>query len=254
MCGSGPTPALRSPCGRRVGCRSTPEPQLCGRPPGGAIATDVARMRKRNGSMHVPPHERPACSLSSHGLNRRLGLSGDDVTDADPRQALNLAVAALLVEILRADLRRGWRGTRTGDRARSCGCSGSPRRPAGHWWRMPSARSTARTTFTSSRRRSIARSRTPKNCACSSSSGASPQADDAVVHKYEEHLIRRIADLLHVPHSGFIAAKLRAERERAGSVTGVAEYAPASSKTRPIASQFPAAELAAPGLARVRSA
>ena len=36
------------------------------------------------------------------------------------------------------------------------------------------------------------------------------RADDTV-HKYEEHLIRRIADLLHVPHSGFIAAKLRAE-------------------------------------------
>jgi uncharacterized tellurite resistance protein B-like protein len=33
---------------------------------------------------------------------------------------------------------------------------------------------------------------------------------DATIHKYEEHLIRRVADLLHVPHSGFIAAKLRA--------------------------------------------
>lgn len=34
------------------------------------------------------------------------------------------------------------------------------------------------------------------------------RADD-VVHKYEEHLIRRIADLLHVPHRDFIAAKIR---------------------------------------------
>jgi len=33
---------------------------------------------------------------------------------------------------------------------------------------------------------------------------------DAVVHKYEEHIIRRIADLLHVSHREFIAAKLRA--------------------------------------------
>jgi uncharacterized tellurite resistance protein B-like protein len=32
---------------------------------------------------------------------------------------------------------------------------------------------------------------------------------DQTVHKYEEHLIRRVADLLHVPHSGYIAAKLR---------------------------------------------
>ena len=34
---------------------------------------------------------------------------------------------------------------------------------------------------------------------------------DERVHKYEEHLIRRIADLLHVPHSAYIAAKLRSE-------------------------------------------
>ena len=33
---------------------------------------------------------------------------------------------------------------------------------------------------------------------------------DLTVHKYEEHLIRRVADLLHVPHSAFIATKLRA--------------------------------------------
>jgi uncharacterized tellurite resistance protein B-like protein len=36
---------------------------------------------------------------------------------------------------------------------------------------------------------------------------------DSVVHKYEEHVIRRIADLLHVPHRAFIAAKLRAEAD-----------------------------------------
>lgn len=33
---------------------------------------------------------------------------------------------------------------------------------------------------------------------------------DATVHKYEEHLIRRVADLLYVSHREFIAAKLRA--------------------------------------------
>jgi uncharacterized tellurite resistance protein B-like protein len=30
------------------------------------------------------------------------------------------------------------------------------------------------------------------------------------LHIYEEHLVRKIADLLHVPHSAFIAAKLNA--------------------------------------------
>ena len=39
---------------------------------------------------------------------------------------------------------------------------------------------------------------------------------DATVHKYEEHLIRRVADLLHVPHSGYIAAKLRAAESMPG--------------------------------------
>lgn len=40
---------------------------------------------------------------------------------------------------------------------------------------------------------------------------------DTTVHKYEEHLIRRVADLLHVPHSGFIAAKLRATSSQPSS-------------------------------------
>ena len=33
---------------------------------------------------------------------------------------------------------------------------------------------------------------------------------DETVHKYEEHIIRRVSDLLHVSHREFIAAKLRA--------------------------------------------
>jgi uncharacterized tellurite resistance protein B-like protein len=35
---------------------------------------------------------------------------------------------------------------------------------------------------------------------------------DSAVHEYEEHLIRRVCDLLHLSHSQFIAAKLRAQR------------------------------------------
>jgi uncharacterized tellurite resistance protein B-like protein len=35
---------------------------------------------------------------------------------------------------------------------------------------------------------------------------------DERLHKYEEHLIRRIADLLHLRHSEFIATKLRSQR------------------------------------------
>jgi uncharacterized tellurite resistance protein B-like protein len=33
---------------------------------------------------------------------------------------------------------------------------------------------------------------------------------DHTVHKFEEHLVRRLADLLHVPHSVFIQSKHRA--------------------------------------------
>ena len=34
------------------------------------------------------------------------------------------------------------------------------------------------------------------------------------LHLYEEHLVRKIADLLHVPHSAFITAKLNTSGER----------------------------------------
>lgn len=34
-------------------------------------------------------------------------------------------------------------------------------------------------------------------------------AADGDIHKYEDHLIRRIAELLYVPHSDFIRAKLK---------------------------------------------
>ena len=37
---------------------------------------------------------------------------------------------------------------------------------------------------------------------------------DDVLHRYEEHLIRKVADLIHVPHSAFIAAKLRVQDAR----------------------------------------
>lgn len=33
---------------------------------------------------------------------------------------------------------------------------------------------------------------------------------DQHLHHYEEHVIRRLSELLHVPHSAFIAAKHRA--------------------------------------------
>lgn len=40
--------------------------------------------------------------------------------------------------------------------------------------------------------------------------------DDGVIDKYEEALIRKIADLIYLPHSQFIKAKLAAEKAIAG--------------------------------------
>jgi uncharacterized tellurite resistance protein B-like protein len=39
---------------------------------------------------------------------------------------------------------------------------------------------------------------------------------DNELHRYEEHLIRRVADLIYVPHSAFIATKLRVQDARRG--------------------------------------
>lgn len=40
---------------------------------------------------------------------------------------------------------------------------------------------------------------------------------DAHLSAHEQHLVRKIADLLYVPHSAYIAAKMRAKDEGAGS-------------------------------------
>ena len=36
---------------------------------------------------------------------------------------------------------------------------------------------------------------------------------DSTVHKLEEHLVRKLADLLHVPHSAFMQSKHRAAKQ-----------------------------------------
>lgn len=36
---------------------------------------------------------------------------------------------------------------------------------------------------------------------------------DGNLHHYEEHLVRKVAELIYVPHSAFIAAKLRAREQ-----------------------------------------
>ena len=53
---------------------------------------------------------------------------------------------------------------------------------------------------------------------------------DEQIDAFEEHTIRRIADLLYVPHQRFIEAKLAARGEALGG-TGTSQVTPDSDKT-----------------------
>lgn len=139
-------------------------------------------------------------------LSRHLGKETADAA-GDRAAAVNLAVAALLVEILRADY-----ATTADERAQVMGSirhllgldHGACEELLGLAERsIDEAHDLYQ--FTSEINRSWSaedKSRLLEQL------WRVAQAD-ATVHKYEEHLIRRIADLLHVPHREFIAAKLR---------------------------------------------
>ncbi|MGB5101969.1 MAG: TerB family tellurite resistance protein [Steroidobacteraceae bacterium] len=139
-------------------------------------------------------------------LSRHLGKDSADST-SERAAAVNLAVAALLVEILRADY-----ATTAAERAQVLasirGLLGLDQ-AACEALLEDAERSIDEAhdlyQFTSEINRSWSaedKSRLVEQL------WQVAQAD-ATVHKYEEHLIRRIADLLHVSHREFIAAKLR---------------------------------------------
>jgi uncharacterized tellurite resistance protein B-like protein len=136
----------------------------------------------------------------------RFGVEDAAVDDAT---GLNLAVAVLLVEVLRADysVEPGERRQIVESLGRQLGLGEVDSQEL-----LELAESKAEDTndlyqFTSQVNRA---------CTDAEKRGLVEQLwrvalADSVVHKYEEHMIRRIADLLHVPHRAFIAAKLRAE-------------------------------------------
>ena len=145
-------------------------------------------------------------------IARQLGMAPGDPASADPNQALNLAVAALLFEILRADYE-----VAVGEREAVIAAVG----------RLLNLTAQASEALVADAEREIDKSHDLYQFTSLVNRSYS-DADklqlleqlwrvamaDEVVHKYEEHLIRRIADLLYVPHAGFIAAKLRAAAER----------------------------------------
>jgi uncharacterized tellurite resistance protein B-like protein len=140
-------------------------------------------------------------------ITRNLG-GGDEEGGATREQARNLAVAALLVEVLRADY----------------AVDGSERRQVaasiGGILGLDAAQCEELLVEAEQevdRAHDLHQFTTELNRALTHDAKLDlveqlwrvAQAD-ATVHKYEEHIIRRISGLLHVSHREFIAAKLRA--------------------------------------------
>ena len=135
-------------------------------------------------------------------------LSGSDSAAAEDGDGLRLAVAALMVEVLRAD-----HGTDEVERRQVVESIGR---------QLGLGESDGRELLELAERRveashDLYQFTSQVNRVCNETEKLRlveqlwrVASADSVIHKYEEHLIRRIADLLHVPHRDFIVAKLRA--------------------------------------------
>lgn len=142
-------------------------------------------------------------------LTRHLGA--ERKAEIDPAHALKLAVAALLVEVLRADYEVGTeeRLQVVASTSRLLGLGEDESAALVAEAERHIDRSHDLYQFTSQVNRAFGDA---EKLQLLEALWRVARAD-ATVHKYEEHLIRRIADLLHMPHSGFITAKLRASAE-----------------------------------------
>ena len=139
-------------------------------------------------------------------ITRTLG--SDEVDEGAREQARNLAVAALLVEVLRADYATAEAERRqVVESLRGILGLGEPESAellaeAEH--QVDKAHDLHQ--FTAQINRALAHDEKLRVIEQMWRVARS----DATVHKYEEHIIRRVSDLLHVSHREFIAAKLRA--------------------------------------------
>ena len=147
---------------------------------------------------------------STRSLLDRLLRPDDPQTDQATDDALKLAVAALLVEVVQADFE-----TSIVEREQVLGSLAL----------LLELDADARAALLELASREIDQAHDLHQFTSRVNEGFTPERKlllleqlwrvaraDQRVHKYEEHLIRRIADLLHVPHSAFITAKLRSER------------------------------------------
>lgn len=140
-------------------------------------------------------------------ITRRGAAATDDVA---AEGGLNLAVAALLVEVLRADydVAPGERQQVVDSVARLLGLDAEASRELVTEAERQIDRSHDLYQFTSQINRVYDDA---GKIRVLEALWRVARADETV-HKYEEHLIRRVADLLHVRHADFIAAKLRSDR------------------------------------------
>ena len=127
--------------------------------------------------------------------------------DADREQALRLAVAALLIEVTHLDHEVTPEEKAAVDLAvrRHMGLSGETVAELLQYAERERADSTDYYQFTLLINREYDAARKVELIELM---WRIAYADDAL-HRYEEHLIRKIAELLYVPHSAFIAAKHR---------------------------------------------
>jgi len=139
-------------------------------------------------------------------ITRNLGAAAED-DGAAREQARNLAVAALLVEVLRADydVAGGERRQVLASIRGILGLDASQCEQLLTEAEHQVDRAHDLHQFTAAINRALAHD---EKLRLVEQMWRVAQAD-ATVHKYEEHIIRRIADLLHVSHREFIAAKLR---------------------------------------------
>jgi uncharacterized tellurite resistance protein B-like protein len=130
--------------------------------------------------------------------------------DADREQALRLAVAALLIEVTHLDHEVTPEEKAAVDLAvrRHMGLSGETVAELLQYAERERADSTDYYQFTLLINREYDAARKVELIELM---WRIAYADDAL-HRYEEHLIRKIAELLYVPHRAFVAAKHRARQ------------------------------------------
>lgn len=139
-------------------------------------------------------------------ISQRFGVR--EPSSGDSTRARDLAVAALLVEVLRADYDTSFAERRQVIDAigRLLGLDASACEALLADAEQSVDRAHDLHQFTSQLNDSLSH---PEKLSLMEQLWRVARADE-IVHKYEEHLIRRVADLLHVSHREFIAAKLRA--------------------------------------------